>query len=199
MPLNGTQIILGLLLQLAGGNPPTDVAGAAKFSKIGAALAEWIPGNVQALPGSVEKSGANMIGEGAFFVTGDPADLGLLIATNLLEPQPVDAQTLAKWTRFATALCDHMTNFGAWDPTGMTPGSPLGGQGSMSFSSVVFAPPIGTVLDVTDPVASALTTAFGVQILQHLQDNAAIVATALVGSPLSATVDGPASGTGTIF
>lgn len=199
MPLNGTDIILGLLLQLAGGNPPTDIAGAKKFSKIGSALAAWIPGNVIALPGTAAKAGGAITGQGKFLVNGNPDDLGFIIATNLLEPRPVDAETLDKWTKVARALCKHIDQFGTWDPTTMAPGSPLTGQGKMAFSSIVFAPPINTVLGVDDPVAAAFMTAFGVQILKHLTDNAAIVATPLVGSPLSAIVDGPVSGSGTIF
>lgn len=198
MSLNATVALLGILLQLAGGNPPTDLEGGKKFSKIGAALAEWIPGNVQCLPGSVEDSGGTLTGEGTLFVSGDPADLGLILATKLLEPTPVDAQTLAKWTKFAEALCDHMGRFGAWSPVGMTPGSPLGGAGTMSFSTPVFSPPIGTVLEISDPVAAALCTAFGAQILQHLQDNASVLAASLIGSPLSA-IGGPCTGSGTIF
>lgn len=195
---------MGAVVMAAIGN--VDPAAVPKFATLGDTIAAWCLLNLNCLPGTMASSGSTVSGSGLFLALPDSssaiAGLGSQLATAMGDPS---ANGVATWTKFAGAFVSHIQTFGTINPASFvapTPGpGPLTGNGTVQFSSLVFAPLLSSQLGVAEPVAAAMLEVFGAQILTHIQSNAMILATAVAVPfvPLTSPVGGgPISGSGSL-
>lgn len=180
MPLTGTGLILGGLIATATGMGP---AGAGLAGALGNAIAAWVPGNVITLPGTMVAAGAAVTGLGIIQATGDAAAFGALLAASV---GATDEPSIVRWTRIARAFIDHFEELGQVVPAAFV-ANPLGGAvtgvGTVSFASMLFAPPLSTVLELADPVNVALWFALGAQLLGHIAVNAQALSLGFTSPP----------------
>jgi hypothetical protein len=194
MPLAGTGNLLGDVLAAAVKAP---AAAGSFFQMIGQVIAAWAPEHIAVLPGAMAATSGAVSGLGTFRVDGDAEDLGGRFC-DVLKIPPAATEAREKWVATAAALIDHFNDFGQANGTGLTSGSPCGGQGTVQWQVPSFVPPLSVRLKVHDLKAAAALEIFSLQLLQHIASNAAVVGLSLSGPPLSAPTDGVCTGSGTI-
>lgn len=199
MPLTGSGAIMGALILTAIGNP--DPAAIPEFATLGDTIGAWSITNMNCKPGLMVASGSAVSGFGSLEAVGEAADLGTALATAMKDPSEDGIRT---WTKFATALLDHLETFGQVNPAAFVAapaGGPLTGTGLIQFTSLVFSPFLSSQLGVEEPVAAAMLEVFGAQILSHIATNAVVVplTTHVPFTPFTAPAGGgPITGAGAI-
>jgi hypothetical protein len=185
MPLTGSGSTLSAAFVLAGGivDPP----GITKSGGMSAALVSWLVANmvVNNIPpnGTMTAAGSTVTGVGRISFAADGNDFGDALAQSI---PAADAPGIAKWRAFATAIHEHVEEYGRVNPSGYT-ASPSGGAvtgtGVLSLSSTVIAPTLAAALGLVDAANQATWLALGSVILSHITSNALVQATGFSSPP----------------
>lgn len=191
MPLTGLGPILGPLLQLAVGSPPSDSAAQVGFGRLATAIGSWMLLNVVALPGTMVATGATVVGRGKLLCLGGPADFGPKLAVAAGDASALGVTT---WTANATALIAAFNNTGLVDPSSFTAnptsGGPLGGTGKVTFlTKPPNAPSLAAAAGITDEAGVTALDNFGTTLLSMIESQATVLPTGLP-TPLTAPPGG---------